>query len=194
MIERTETFSSPSGASHFSIRPFSERCCLSLSFRPLPGHLISQSRPSRAYDPARSVFVPFRGISFLNPVPHTPHFIRPHRVFCVGKPNRSILSFPNCLKIPANPVFKPCAGKYALPPFFIPVNPGSPVSFTITEYPLVQTHFNYHHYNRFVRILQVPSTRMFQSKNPLFFAQKNLIEIETYPGTFRPLPGHLISQ
>ena len=97
LLNSPPKFPSPSGVSHFSICQCRFPCCFD------------------------TVSVPFRGISFLNPVPHTPHFIQLLRVFCVGKPNWSNLSFPNCLKIPANPVFKPCAGKYALPSFFTSV-------------------------------------------------------------------------
>ena len=85
-------FPSPSGASHFQIKN-----CFTMNFSPV------------------QISVPFRGISFPNPILHTPHSMRSRRAFCVGKPNRSIFHVLRLSKIPANPAFKPCAGKSSSP-------------------------------------------------------------------------------
>ena len=140
MENPAQRFPSPSGASHFLIvvcHTTRSRYIVSVPFRGISFPNITADRqiipilssvsvPFRGisfpnfimdirYYMSLNVSVPFRGISFPNPIPHTPHSMRPHRAFCVGKPNRSIFHVLRLSKIPANPAFKPCAGKSSSP-------------------------------------------------------------------------------
>ena len=61
-----------------------------MSFRPLPGDLISQSARFKDLVDARIVSVPFPGILFLNPVLYMPDLNWIPKPNCGAKPNPTL--------------------------------------------------------------------------------------------------------